>query len=499
MVSGNVNSFNSACARTRPDPQIIKIGKDIIELVTSGMYVSPLTIYREYLQNAADSIDAARACGVIGDEKGKVTVQLDHAARTITIRDNGAAIPAKHAAAILMAIGSSQKRQTRARGFRGVGRLSGIAYCRELEFRSKAAGERQIVSVVWDCRGLRSRLADGTFKDDLRTLISDSVSLEISPWEDRNEHFFEVILRDVSRHRQDLLLNEREISHYLSQVAPVPFSSDFRFARKIRTALNEHGIKTGALGLTVGGEAVYRPYRDEIPSVGSTSLQVRSVEIVDFANVDGEVGAVGWIAHHDYLKSISSTLGIRGLRARVGDVQVGDANLFDEVFREPRFNGWAIGELHVLDRRIVPNGRRDGFEVNHHAYNLFAQLGPLAQHISNRCRSASVGRNAEQIIRNTLADTDKRLAQRPAITAAELGELRACLSRASERLKKVPEDAREKLEKDIARTFDALTARKSKKPPVVTLDLAVSLVSRIITNRDQARKLIAELEHLCAS
>ena len=46
------------------------------------------------------------------------------------------------------------------------------------------------------------------------------------------------------------------------------------------------------------------------------------------------------------------------------DVQVGESNLFEDSFKEPRFNGWTIGEIHVLDRRVVPNARRDNFEVN---------------------------------------------------------------------------------------------------------------------------------------
>ena len=35
----------------------IKIGKFTLETLTTGMYDSPKDIYREYIQNAADSID----------------------------------------------------------------------------------------------------------------------------------------------------------------------------------------------------------------------------------------------------------------------------------------------------------------------------------------------------------------------------------------------------------------------------------------------------------
>ncbi len=35
------------------------VGKDLLELLSSAMYVDPLTIYREFIQNAADAIDEA--------------------------------------------------------------------------------------------------------------------------------------------------------------------------------------------------------------------------------------------------------------------------------------------------------------------------------------------------------------------------------------------------------------------------------------------------------
>ena len=43
-------------------PEIV-IGKDVLELVSSAMYIDPMTVYREYIQNAADAVDAARAAG----------------------------------------------------------------------------------------------------------------------------------------------------------------------------------------------------------------------------------------------------------------------------------------------------------------------------------------------------------------------------------------------------------------------------------------------------
>ncbi len=97
------------------------------------MYVDPLSIYREYVQNSADAIQEARQVGLLeGEEPGRIDISVDFDTRTILLRDNGAGIPADSAAQRLLAIGASPKRGTRARGFRGIGRLAGLAYCQEL-------------------------------------------------------------------------------------------------------------------------------------------------------------------------------------------------------------------------------------------------------------------------------------------------------------------------------------------------------------------------------
>ena len=48
----------------------ITVGKDILELLTSGMYLDPLTIYREYIQNSADSIEKAVSKGLLKSIEG---------------------------------------------------------------------------------------------------------------------------------------------------------------------------------------------------------------------------------------------------------------------------------------------------------------------------------------------------------------------------------------------------------------------------------------------
>jgi hypothetical protein len=489
----------SAPDRQRIAQDDIRVGKDVIEIVTSGMYVSPITVFREYVQNAADSIDEARASGLLTPRKrGRVEITFDQTARSVLIRDNGAGIGVLNAIPTLVAIGASPKRGSQARGFRGVGRLSGLAYCRELQFRTKGAGDDKVISVSWDCRALRERLADASFDGDLRSIISNVVSVSHEQADDKAQHFFEVRLKDIARLRNDLLLNERLVAHHLSQVAPIPFSPEFSFGPYIEERLAKKAQKK-PIELVVAGEQLFRPHRDEIifPATAH-KLRIHHIEFLEFANVDGAIGAAGWIAHHEYVRSILPTLGVRGLRARVGDLQVGDAALFDEIFKEARFNGWSIGEIHIYDPRIVPNARRDNFEVNHHYYNLLVQLGPIGARISQHCRSASVSRNAEQSVRNATAEVQTQLKQRKTIDRAELSRLKSMILRARAKTKRIEAP-------DVQEEFELLLERLAKKLAkisprrralMVSFEEASAQVSKIVTNRSQVTKLLEVLRRL---
>lgn len=44
------------------------LGKHIFNIITSGMYNDPMMIYREYIQNAVDSIDLAEEMGLFVEE-----------------------------------------------------------------------------------------------------------------------------------------------------------------------------------------------------------------------------------------------------------------------------------------------------------------------------------------------------------------------------------------------------------------------------------------------
>jgi len=371
----------------------IVIGRDVLELISSAMYVDPMSIYREYVQNAADAIDAARAHALdMPGGTGTVAISIDAAARSITIRDNGTGIPSAQFARRMTALGGSAKRGSGARGFRGVGRLAGLGYAQELVFRSRVDGETLASEIRWDCRRLRTKLREAG-QDDIVDLIRDIASVRRTTLPDHPDRFFEIELKGVVRLRSDRLMNPAAVAEYLGQVAPVPFSEDFRFGPEIAAALGG-AVGLGDLDIRVLGVAdpVRRPHRDTFAIDESRTAAFTSLETLELPGIDGGAAAIAWVLHHDYEGALPAATSIKGLRLRSGNIQVGDYALLEELFPETRFNAWSVGEVHVVDNRIVPNGRRDHFEQNAHYHNLVNHLTPLARDIAKRCRTGSVRR-----------------------------------------------------------------------------------------------------------
>lgn len=107
----------------------IRIGKTVIETLTSGMYEDARFIYREYIQNAADQIDKAVQLGILPDRNsGNIHITIDNEKKTIIVEDNATGIKSDNFISALANIALSTKDRTKDKGFRGIGRLGGFHY-----------------------------------------------------------------------------------------------------------------------------------------------------------------------------------------------------------------------------------------------------------------------------------------------------------------------------------------------------------------------------------
>ena len=365
----------------------VLVGGGIVSLITSGMYASPLAIYREYLQNAADSIASSNK-----SNNGKVEIKIDLGEQRVTIRDNGPGLSHVQAKRELVPISRSRKHRQHERGFRGIGRLSGLAFGDAVTFLTRHNEKMPVTKIVWNREKLRSGIDDGLSVEET---ILQCVTIEKIDGDNYPANFFEVQVEGVSRYAASSILNRDAVRQYLGEVCPVSFDVNFPYTSHVSN-LFEGNHPPLALDVCLDGEItpITRLHKDGVCGPGG-----RLDKFVEFEQIkvpalgDSGHAAVGWLAHSSYLGAFQKALGVRCLRARAGNIQIGNEVVFDHLFSENRFNRWCVGEIHILDSRIVPNGRRDYFEPSTHLRNLENHLGATCRKLERRCRMASQQRN----------------------------------------------------------------------------------------------------------
>jgi len=370
----------------------ILVGRQLLDVVTSGMYNSPLMIYREYIQNAVDSIDQMENSNADELKESSIQINIDGLTRTIVIEDNGAGIPQDAAVKTLLSLGLSTKERGSSRGFRGIGRLGGLAYCDRLIFETRALGEDVVTKVEWNRLKL-DELAQKNIQVSLEEAIHNIVSFNsrLANKDDPNS-FFRVKLESVHPFHSDQVMNIGVVRDYLSQVSPVPFSNIFKPAPYLDSLLGSiPGYQT--YEITVNGEKIVRPYENTIKFSEDRIDNIDEIQDFEIYGTNDEIIAKGWVAKLKYFGSLPTNNNMRGIRVRQGNIEIGGEYFLADCFTERRFATWQIGEIHVGINALKANARRDGFEETPNYEKLLEYVTHLGSHLSKACRKESVSRN----------------------------------------------------------------------------------------------------------
>lgn len=370
-------------------------GGDILGLVTSGMYTTPLTVYREYIQNAADSIATSGNL-----DNGKVEITVDPGQLYLTIRDNGPGLSYIQAKRDLIPIAKSRKHYQSHRGFRGIGRLAGLAFGSKVTFLTRCENSSLVTCVAWDGDTLRNGINN---KLSIEETISRCVTVERLEDNDYPSHFFEVRVSGIPRYAAASILNKNIVREYIGEVCPVEFGVDFPYKSHIKQILQP--LTPLELSIYLDGEdsPIIRPHKRKIDFSRDRSDKFAEFEEIKIPALDGQGdAAVGWIAHSSYFGALPKKPDIRCIRVRTGNIQIGDETIFDHLFSENRFNRWCVAEIHILDFRLIPNGRRDYFEPGPHLRNLENQFRVVCRTLEQRCRDASKKRNKQVRLQSAL-------------------------------------------------------------------------------------------------
>lgn len=388
----------------------VLIGKNIIEILTTGMYHNPLVIFREYVQNSIDAINDAVGSGLLSEiSDGDVQIFIDSTKKYVTFEDNGVGVPSENAWSVLTSIAASGKDRTKNLGFRGIGRLAGLAYCDELVIETSFKGESVKTVLRWDGKKLRNIIGDRQDKKLASEVIKDITSIQSDLPERKEAHYFKVKLLDV---KNEKILNVEAVQKYLRMVAPVNFYSPrFMFTQPILQGLEDLGVKCDGYRIFVNTEQLFKSYRNFIYQGDvKTKKSVDEIIDVDFFELhasDNQLLAVGWYALTKHMQLIPVFNEAWGIRFRKRNIQVGDEFTLQKFFRENRFHRYFYGEIHVIHDELFPNGQRDYFDECELLSEFEEQIRLLANKLQGLCRKASEWTIAEKSVESCSAEIEK--------------------------------------------------------------------------------------------
>ncbi len=341
-------------------------GANILENLTTGMYQDSKVIYREYIQNSCDQIDRAIKDGILKPGEGTIRIWLDSDQRTIIIEDNATGIPATSFQRTLGNIADSDKKIGEDKGFRGIGRLCGLAYCKELIFESCAKGEDTISTMVCDAKKMRGLIEENERgkKHTANEVLHAINRFDKAKTNDLDSHFFRVKLIDINRENTDLL-DFQKVKDYLSFVAPVPYQSSFYYRSDVYKHAQELGVKLDEYNITLNGEPIFKKYTTILKeSAGNKYDDIFAVHFKDFYGADGELFAWMWVGLSKFQKAIPKINQMRGLRLRKENIQIGGEDSLQKLFKEDRGNSYFVGEVFAVNKDLIPNSQRDYFNEN---------------------------------------------------------------------------------------------------------------------------------------
>lgn len=335
-----------------------RTGKYLIESLTRSMYEDSRCIFREYVQNAADQIDLAKAQNL--EESGYYDIQIwiDREGRRIEIEDSATGISMDQVHR-LEDVGCSTKHRAENKGFRGIGRLGGLGYCSKLIFETSAKDEAKRTIMTWDATKMNTIVDDESDDSEIQDVINQCVSYEYKD-EEPARHYFKVIMENVS---DEKLLNMETISDYLSMIAPVDYPTRFSlFGNKIKQYMNANGLYLDTYNIFVNGDQIYKGYTTRIQNRRDGDYDVTDIKFFEKKNASGDFIYWGWYSISELKGQIQAYNLPYGIRLRCKNIQVGDENTCRKFFSadgDKRFSQYFYGELNVVASDLQPDARRD--------------------------------------------------------------------------------------------------------------------------------------------
>lgn len=364
----------------------IIFGRSMLETITVALYENPIILFREYVQNSLDAYNKAIDDGKNAVNNFHVTIDVNEKDREIVIKDNGYGIQTKALfEKRMLSIGSSHKLLDRTKyiGFRGIGRISGLSFCRKLIFRNKPANKNEIYECVWEGDKYRNELNDQSGDGDLKAIVGDIVTVSKTKVDtnEKSKHYFEVILENYSDEIKDML-EDKNFKKKLIRMLPLKYDGKFRGANKIVNkykSFMREDLRKFMISVKYNGEKLFKGY-DKTFILGSSIVfwEVRGKKKKD-GSLGDKIGLL-WFTFEGHLKSQGNDeyygiltrsknvlMGVNDTFAQVADANKEYVTTFAQMAQGLR---GIYGELLINSQHLSDNSRRDWFLPDEHSRDL---------------------------------------------------------------------------------------------------------------------------------
>lgn len=373
------------------------VGKAQLESLIIRLYSDPRTIFREYVQNACDSIYDAVKYGILSSiEEGHVVIDINPAQKYIQVRDNGTGIPQKTALSTLMDIFHSGKDGIDYAGQYGIGRLAGGGYCKELIFRTTAQGEDVETMLTMDIQLLK-RILDDPNDDRSAEQVMQHICTATNHSANVDDHYMVVCLKDVTN-STEILLDEEGITDYIRDIAPIDYQVPFKqlinkslpkdyqerynAIRHIHVSVNNNNDLKKRYGLRIDGNGD----------------NIKKLRFFTFKNAQYGALAWGWYAVTPFTVQIPSSDKNVGIRLRKLNISL-DIDILNGYFREERGNSYFYGEIFIDNDNIKPNSGRQGLSSGDETEALIKELKEYFKELAKVYTKANTMKNKLKAVR----------------------------------------------------------------------------------------------------
>jgi len=445
---------------TKPRPQS---GEELVYaaavlILSEDLYPRKLEIIREYIQNASDALDDFRPVAEVVEDHWEPVIKISIQGHSLLIFDTGTGMDAEDIPK-LKRIAYSEKMLGEEAGYKGIGRLAGIAVADKLKISSTSYGDPKLHLFEFRAGDMREEISKNKrlgIQEPATLVINRHTSITTTDV-DKESHYTLVEIRDIRDSCLDILEVDK-LKEYIADIAPVEFAPDTEFqygsliSQKLREHVPDYSPKAIYLATPTGERLrIYKPYINQMTLATPNFIEVqhpdRPQELMAYCwyatkgrDMLGRIRPAGKIFSVDGTDPEAKHR-LAGLVYKLFGFSIGDRTLPQRTLWTVTLTRaqWFTGEIHLVDKTVLPTTDRSNFVENDSREKLYRQASAaISYKLNKEAQQISDDRQAfdtAEKVKKNLDQYQRRLSNQQ-IDRADLKTAREHIDRELERLKK---------------------------------------------------------------